>query len=77
MPQVVSRVELIEILTQRMRKRPDGKDSSVRDVIRLRHPEITGSNWMPDFSATTSITALLDVFAKARSEFILKEECWD
>jgi hypothetical protein len=74
LPDLVSRAELIEILTQRMRCLPHGKNATVSDVIRLRHPDNSGCNWVPNFAATTSSVALLDVFATARSEFILTEE---
>lgn len=83
LPDVVSKADLIRILNERMRnlpegpkgpKGPKGKEAAVIDVIRLRHADSDGCNWMPDFAATDFNPALLDVFAQARYEFILKEE---
>ncbi len=74
LPDLVSKDELIRILNGRLKNLPHGKGAIVRDVIRLRHADGAECNWMPDFATTNSTIALLDVFAKARLEFILMEE---
>jgi hypothetical protein len=71
---LVTEGELLGILTERMNRLPHGKGAAVLGVIALRQPDITGCNWMPDFDATNSSLALMDVFAKARFEFLLKED---
>jgi hypothetical protein len=68
---LVSRTELIAILNERMRSYGE-EEATVADVIRLRHPDQTGCNWMPDFASASSSAALLDVFAHARREFNLE-----
>jgi hypothetical protein len=73
-PRLVSRLELIEILNVLLRTLPGVLASTVGDVIRLRHAQMTEANWMPDFATTTSVVAMVDVYSMARYQFILKEE---
>jgi hypothetical protein len=70
---LVSRRQLIQILTRRIQRVPNGK-IALRRVFRLSRPDENGCNWIFEIASPSNPSALYETLAGARFEFNLKEE---